>query len=290
MYVFKHKHKQKVITAQKCHVHLIQSIQSSWHLWKSRIVIMSTSSSFVTPGVAAMTTYANKKKTPPVKTKLRSWQLSGFSEGGTLGYHMTISRTTNDDEVAIMSGFHYNDVIMRSTASQITSLPIVYQTVYSSTDQRKHQLAPSHWPLWGEFTGDRWIPAQKASNAENVSIWWRHHVNASPLLQGQHPLSPFFFSSFLPFHCCLQRSRASKRQPRLASTGWPFIALGSATILNGSCYCFNATGGWFLMVEWHREDGFYWYNATGRTVSIGTMSLKGRLLLAQCHWDVGFYW
>ena len=33
-----------------------------------------------------------------------------------------------------------------------------------------------HWPWWGEFTGDLWIPAQRASNAENVSIWWRHHV------------------------------------------------------------------------------------------------------------------
>ena len=32
-----------------------------------------------------------------------------------------------------------------------------------------------HWPLWGEFTGDRWILITKASNAENVSIWWRHH-------------------------------------------------------------------------------------------------------------------
>ena len=35
--------------------------------------------------------------------------------------------------------------------------------------------APRHWPLCGEFTGDRWIPHTKASNAENVSIWWRHH-------------------------------------------------------------------------------------------------------------------
>ena len=35
--------------------------------------------------------------------------------------------------------------------------------------------APRHWPLWGEFTGDWWIPAQMASNAENVFIWWRHH-------------------------------------------------------------------------------------------------------------------
>ena len=34
--------------------------------------------------------------------------------------------------------------------------------------------APRHWPLWGEFTGV--FPAQRASNVENVSIWWRHHV------------------------------------------------------------------------------------------------------------------
>ena len=27
----------------------------------------------------------------------------------------------------------------------------------------------------GNFTGDRWIPRQRGSNAENVSIWWRHH-------------------------------------------------------------------------------------------------------------------
>ena len=25
-------------------------------------------------------------------------------------------------------------------------------------------------------TGDRWIPTQMVSNAENVSIWWRHHA------------------------------------------------------------------------------------------------------------------
>ena len=37
--------------------------------------------------------------------------------------------------------------------------------------------APRHWPLWGEFTGDQWIPRKKASNTENVSIWWRHPVN-----------------------------------------------------------------------------------------------------------------
>ena len=35
--------------------------------------------------------------------------------------------------------------------------------------------APRHWPLCREFTGTGEFPAQMASNAENVSIWWRHH-------------------------------------------------------------------------------------------------------------------
>ena len=34
---------------------------------------------------------------------------------------------------------HYNDVIMGMIASQINSLTIVYSTVYSEEDQRKHQ-------------------------------------------------------------------------------------------------------------------------------------------------------
>ena len=38
---------------------------------------------------------------------------------------------------------HYNDVIMDAIASQITSLTIVYSTVYSDADQRKHQSCAS---------------------------------------------------------------------------------------------------------------------------------------------------
>ena len=38
---------------------------------------------------------------------------------------------------------HCNDVIMGAMASQITSLTIVYSTVYSGTDQRKHQSSAS---------------------------------------------------------------------------------------------------------------------------------------------------
>ena len=38
---------------------------------------------------------------------------------------------------------HYGDVIMGAIASQITSLTIVYSTVYSDVDQRKHQSSAS---------------------------------------------------------------------------------------------------------------------------------------------------
>ena len=56
---------------------------------------------------------------------------------------------------------------MGAIATQITSRTIVYSTVYSDVDQRKHQSSASL--VTGEF------PAQRASNAENISIWWRHH-------------------------------------------------------------------------------------------------------------------
>ena len=38
---------------------------------------------------------------------------------------------------------HYNDVIPGAIASHITSLTIVYSTVYSGTDRRKHQSSAS---------------------------------------------------------------------------------------------------------------------------------------------------
>ena len=58
---------------------------------------------------------------------------------------------------------------MGAMASLITTLTIVYSTVHSAVDQWKHQSSASLAFLAGE------IPAQMASNAENVSISWRHH-------------------------------------------------------------------------------------------------------------------
>ena len=64
---------------------------------------------------------------------------------------------------------------MGAMSPQLTSLTAVYSTVYSGADQRKQQkprtigFCAGNSPVTGEF------PAQMASNAKNVSIWWRHH-------------------------------------------------------------------------------------------------------------------
>ena len=81
--------------------------------------------------------------------------------------------------VVIYVNIHYNDVIMSAMASQITSLTMVYST-YSTVYPRRRSkktaklrvtgLCEGNSPVTGEF------PAQRASKAENVSIWWRHHV------------------------------------------------------------------------------------------------------------------
>ena len=68
---------------------------------------------------------------------------------------------------------HYSDVIMRRLKSPTFPQPFVQAQIIENIK------APRHWPLLGNspITGE--FPAQRASNAENVSIWWRHHDSVS---------------------------------------------------------------------------------------------------------------
>ena len=65
---------------------------------------------------------------------------------------------------------------MSAMASLIIGVSIVYPNVCPGADQMKRQssvllaFVMGNSPVTGEF------PAQKASKAENVFIWWRHHV------------------------------------------------------------------------------------------------------------------
>ena len=70
---------------------------------------------------------------------------------------------------------HYNDVITGAMASQITRFMIVYQIVYPGADQRKHQSSVSLAFVRGIHRWPVNCPHKMTSNAQNVSIWWRHH-------------------------------------------------------------------------------------------------------------------
>ena len=112
---------------------------------------------------------------------------------------------------------HYDDVIMGAMASQITSLTIVYSTVYSGADQSKHQSSaslafvrgihrwpvnsPHKWPVTrkmfpfddvimdrdknGHHSAD--IAVKFMFSYENCHIWSKFHWNVFP--RGKCPIN-----------------------------------------------------------------------------------------------------
>ena len=54
--------------------------------------------------------------------------------------------------------------------------PRLFTEPFNQTQIKESINAPRHWPLCGEFTGSGEFHTQRASYAENVSIWWRHHA------------------------------------------------------------------------------------------------------------------
>ena len=63
-----------------------------------------------------------------------NWAISSWHEIAT--WHM-------QQRIFTCQYHHYNDIIMNTMASQITSLTSVYSIVYSGADQRKHQSSMS---------------------------------------------------------------------------------------------------------------------------------------------------
>ena len=76
---------------------------------------------------------------------------------------------------------HYDDVIMGTMASLITSLTIVYSTVYSDADQRKHQSSASLAFVGGIHRGPvnsphKWSVTRKMFPFDDViMLLWKLH-------------------------------------------------------------------------------------------------------------------
>ena len=71
-----------------------------------------------------------------------------------------LSPHSNTRILEVSGSAHYTDVIMTTIASQITSLTVVYSTVYPEADQRKHQSSAPLAFVRG-IHRDRWIPRTK---------------------------------------------------------------------------------------------------------------------------------
>ena len=101
--------------------------------------------------------------------------------------------------------WHYGDVIMGAIASQITSLTIVYSTVYSDAGQRKYQSSASLTFVWGIHRGPvnsphKWPVTRKMfpfddvimneAETDNVlkPVWWPDLVPAD--IFTLNPLDP----------------------------------------------------------------------------------------------------
>ena len=60
---------------------------------------------------------------------------------------------------------------LKSPASQLFTQPFI------ETQIKENIKVPRHWPLCGNSPVTGEFPAQMTSNAENISIWWRHHAH-----------------------------------------------------------------------------------------------------------------
>ena len=111
---------------------------------------------------------------------------------------------------------HYSDVIMGSMASQIISLAIVYSTVYSGADQRKHQRTASlafvrgihRWPVNSPHKGPVTRKILMTSSWENAynphRMWWCISTATTYFLE-------FDIESDIGVHHPLLFSRAKQR-------------------------------------------------------------------------------
>ena len=78
---------------------------------------------------------------------------------------------------------HYSHVIISPMASQKPASPLFTQP-FVQAQTKENIKAPRHWPLWGEFTGDRWIPRTKGQQHGKCF----HLMTSSSLLQCISPI------------------------------------------------------------------------------------------------------
>ena len=126
---------------------------------------------------------------------------------------------------------HYNDVIMGTIASEITSLTIVFSTVYSEADQRKHESSASLAFVRGIHRGPvnsphKWPVTRKIIPFDDVIMWEEQNVAQWPGLRQGH---------------CHSGSRVAVVAQCRHRSGWKIVfTIIARTILRGGPFCIHS--------------------------------------------------
>ena len=112
-----------------------------------------------------------------------------------------------------MSVYHYSGIIMSMMASQITSLMIVYSTIYSGADQRNHQSSMS------------------LAFVRGIHRWPMNSLHKGPVTQKMFPFDDVIMTQHCDYWCCT-RPKTSSVATVLIKYSWYWT---SFTLKHYSC-------------------------------------------------------
>ena len=115
--------------------------------------------------------------------------VQAMRDGITLFHHLSLAGRIYRIIPAVMT--HYNDGIMSVMATQIISLTIIYLSVYSDADQRKHQSSVSLAFVRGIHRGPvtsphKWPVMWKMPPFDDVIMQVQVYSHVTPAFEGLH--------------------------------------------------------------------------------------------------------
>ena len=131
---------------------------------------------------------------------------------GTCAVIAPVNDPVQNDQWAlgtVMATMIWEYMTMTSWRLKSPASPL-YAELFVQAQIRENIKVPRHWPLWREFTGDRWIPRIKVQ-LRGVSIRWCHHIFPSKI--GIDVLTKVYIWSMLSFALHISVALSPKIRP-----------------------------------------------------------------------------
>ena len=125
-------------------------------------------------------TYATSQWKTTLQCKVVPYWLGSFTKWSLrVGHYWSRHRTGNRGKESSLTSyprFMFSTAVTSQTSRSVSDHLWLDCLFFSFFKLAGRNTSKSHFagPLWGESTGDRWIPSQKASNTESVSMPWYH--------------------------------------------------------------------------------------------------------------------